>query len=495
MPSQNIISVTSRIVSLQGAVCSGLGGRPENQDDWGIFDTPLGCLLIVCDGMGGGPGGKTASYIVKQVVASTLLGCSPQTSRIDALKMAVSKANDALYQKMNETPSLQGMGSTMVAILINAYSIVVAHLGDSRCYRISRGRVFFRTDDHSLVGELVRNKAMTEEQARLSPQSNVITRGLGNTNNHVAEIVEIPYRKGDRFVLCTDGVWGIMPHDQVVNRLTSQQDLISLVSNLSAEIDQRGYAAGGNHDNHTLAIVEMNSDSVLKDKMSKYLKIILGLLSALLVVSVIVNIVCFNKIGDMPEIAKLEQRNQDLENNMAIYQDVKAEGTKELITKVEVLQIEKELLEESQTELINKIDSLEKVIAEMQQKNTSVTQKTVKQENASGPSAKELAQHVVNLFDAMSNAKGKTSSEAVKKKVEYRTKIVEQLTIFDKKTDGKFSSIIADINRELKSKDPNTDKVVQSSDENSNTVYVSTVASKKKIQELSKKIQNIKNKL
>ena len=117
MTSPDIISVTSRIVSLQGAVCSRLGGRPENQDDWGIFDTPLGCLLIVCDGMGGGPGGKTASYIVTQVIARTLLECSPQTSRFDALKMAVSKANDALYQKMDETPSLRGMGSTMVAIL------------------------------------------------------------------------------------------------------------------------------------------------------------------------------------------------------------------------------------------------------------------------------------------------------------------------------------------------------------------------------------------
>ena len=494
MTPQDIISVTSRIVSLQGVVCSRQGGRPENQDDWGIFDTPLGCLLIVCDGMGGGPGGKTASYIVTQVIASTLLACSPQTSRTDALKMAVSKANDALYQKMYETPSLQGMGSTMVAILINAYSIVVAHLGDSRCYRISRGRVFFRTDDHSLVGELVRNKAMTEEQARVSPQSNVITRGLGNTNNHVAEITEIPYRKGDRLILCTDGVWGIMPHDQLVQRLTSQQDLNSLVSNLSAEIDQRGFAEGGHHDNHTLVVVEMNSDSVLKDKMSKYIKIILGILSTLLVVSVIVNIVCFNKIDAMPEIAKLEQRNQELEKNMALYQDVKTEGTKELITKVEVLQIEKELLEESQTSLIDKVDSLERVITDMQQK-AFVTQNIAKPEKTAGTSTKELAQHIVNLFQSMSNAQGKTVSEAVKKKVELRTKIVEQLTMFDKKTNGKFSSTIAEINRELKSKDTNTDKVVQSSDKNSNTVYVSTNTSKRKIQELSKKISGIKNKL
>ena len=93
------VSITSRIVPLQGVANSMQGGRPENQDDWGFVDTPLGFLLVVCDGMGGGPGGKTASYIAKNVLIGALMECSPQASRIDAMKMAVSKANDALYQK------------------------------------------------------------------------------------------------------------------------------------------------------------------------------------------------------------------------------------------------------------------------------------------------------------------------------------------------------------------------------------------------------------
>ena len=173
------------------------------------------------------------------------------------------------------------MGSTLVAVLINQQSAVIANLGDSRCYRISHGRVAHRTDDHSLVGELVRNNALTEEQARTSPQSNVIMRGLGNTSNHTAEITEVPYQKGDRFFVCTDGVWGVMPHEQLVQRLTSQQTLSDLVDNLSAEIDQIGFSTGGHHDNHTLAAIEMNTDSILKDKMSKILKIALAVLTAL----------------------------------------------------------------------------------------------------------------------------------------------------------------------------------------------------------------------
>ena len=72
------------------------GGRKENQDDWGYADTPLGFLLVICDGMGGGPGGKTASGIVKKELISSLMSSSPQNSRVDAIKKAVSQANDAL---------------------------------------------------------------------------------------------------------------------------------------------------------------------------------------------------------------------------------------------------------------------------------------------------------------------------------------------------------------------------------------------------------------
>ena len=485
--------ITSRQIPLQGVASSMQGGRPENQDDWGFVDTPLGFLLVVCDGMGGGPGGKTASYIAKNEFMAALQGCSAQSSPVDAIKMAVSRANDALYRKMDETPSLRGMGSTLVAVLISPQSAVVVHLGDSRCYRISNGRVAFRTGDHSLVGELVRNKALTEEQARTSPQSNVIMRGLGNTNNHVPEIEEIPYRKGDRILLCTDGVWGIMPHEQLVQRLTSKQTLSALVSNLSAEVDQIGFSSSGNHDNHTLAAIEMNTDSILKDKMNKLLKMLVGGLTALLIISVIVNIVCIGKLGAMPKVAELEKKNQELESNMALYQGIKDGDTKELITKVEVLRYEKELLEESQATQIAKVDSLEKTIASLQQKVSSTPgdPKPV----ASGPSAKELAQRSLNLFKEMEEAKDKTWQEAAKKKAGYRRKIVEQLLMLDKKTSGKFKSKIDGIVRELQHPDPLTDKVALNTANKSKEEYISTMPAKKKIQELAQKVEAIKKQL
>lgn len=257
--------VKSSIISLYGAQNSMQGGRPENQDDMGFLDTPLGFLLLVCDGMGGGPGGKTASYIVKHEVGVALSECSPETDRSMALKMAIGRAQEALAQKMREVPSLNGMGSTIVALLINKHSAIIAHAGDSRCYRLHGRRCLYRSQDHSLVAELVKRKVMTEEQARVSPQSNVITRGLGYVQDNVPEIDEVPYLKGDRFILCTDGIWGIMPHKELLARFAEKIDIQSLVANLSAEVDRIGIAAGGHHDNHTIAVIEMGENSALMD--------------------------------------------------------------------------------------------------------------------------------------------------------------------------------------------------------------------------------------
>ena len=257
--------IKSDIVSLHGAAISMIGGRPENQDDMAYLDTPLGFLIVVCDGMGGGPGGKAASYIVKHEIAETLCECSTQTPRDHALKMAAARAHQALEEKKKENPVLNGMGSTFVAALLNSQSAVIAHSGDSRCYRLHGKKCLFRTQDHSLVAELVRKKVMTEEDARQSPQANVITRGLGSTNNHVPEIDEIPFRKGDRFVLCTDGVWGAMPQQKLLEAFAQPSDIQNLLSNLSIRIDKIGTLKGGGHDNHTIAMFELEKDSQLKD--------------------------------------------------------------------------------------------------------------------------------------------------------------------------------------------------------------------------------------
>ena len=408
------------------------GGRTENQDDLGYAETPLGFLLIVCDGMGGGPGGKTASYIVKTTIIDTLSNCSAMASPADVFKMAVSKANDALEEKMVQMPELKGMGSTMVAVLINEKQATVVHLGDSRCYRLKNNKLAFRTKDHSLVGELVQNGALTEEQARTSPQSNVITRGLGSTTNHVAEIEEVPFQHGDRFVLCTDGVWGIMPHADLMMRLTSQQEISTLVKDLSAEIDKIGESHGNNHDNHTLAVIEVKKDSVKKDPMKKPTKFLLYAGVLALVVSVIFNIVSFLRFGANPQIDALRSKTDSLANANEQLEEALAEMSyqreaqsaafdqklNEIMNSSESMsKRERAELELREKAYADKLDSLQGVIrkmeAELIQKKSAPKAGEGGSKDINAMSASELVDYLITQFNLYRNASA-SKEETVK---------------------------------------------------------------------------------
>lgn len=394
--------INSNIVKLHGAAESLQGGRPDNQDDLGFADTPLGFLFIVCDGMGGGPGGKTASYIAKYVIANTLSECDPQMPRDKAFKMAVSKANDALEEKMEQMPNLRGMGSTFVAVLINNESAMVAYAGDSRCYRMHGRYVLFRTKDHSLVGELVRKKALTEEQARTSPQSNVISRGLGSVSNHVPEICEIPYRKGDRFILCTDGVWGTMPQKQLVKWFSMNADCQQVVGKLSIEIDKIGKTKGGHYDNHTLAIIEMDCTSTKKDKWMLWS---IGSIVALaFVVLLVIALVLFKKNEGTTASVKMSESLYPTETTTTTRLTEKTEKTDKSNTLVD-------------------LDSLTKVHNDSLSKSDSIKSGDIKgdkavQKRGEQTSTKDVevtTQKVINRLDSMVSYRGKSVEETVQK--------------------------------------------------------------------------------
>ena len=441
-------SVTSAILPLKCAVSSLIGGRPENQDDLGWVDTPLGFLLVVCDGMGGGPGGKTASYLAKTAFMQTMYGCPSQADPRETLRMAVARAEEALEQKMTEMPSLRGMGSTLVAILVSAVSAYIVHLGDSRCYRLRGSKILFRTKDHSLVGELVQSKALTEEQARVSPQSNVITRGLGSTSNHVSEINEVPYRKGDRFVLCTDGVWGIMPQTELLQRLGVMADVANIVDNLQAEVDRRGASeGGGHHDNHTLAILEMNTDSILKDKMSKQFIILLASVGGLLLISLIFNGVGFAELRKSKKaceqaILKLADKEQQL----SAYEQHFNSSERENILQYGALLKQNEELQKQNRELLAIIDSLKKEIQSPSPKpnpqNPATKQVTANHPQRDNDGVKvsepveprKLAEKIINRFDDLGRIREKDISAAVKRIKEVRDDIARKLDELGKYT-------------------------------------------------------------
>lgn len=266
------------------------GGRNENQDSFGFADTKFGLLVTVCDGMGGGPGGKTASGIAVKEIIDGVMEANDDETPSNALLKAIHRANLAILSAVDENPRLKGMGTTCTALLINKESAVVAHVGDSRVYQLRHGRKVFRTFDHSLVFGLVKEKVITEEQARLSDQSNIITRALGLDTKLEIDIAERAYEKGDRFMLCTDGIHGTMPEKQLIEKASKGKNIGQVVDDIATQVDGDGRKKGGGHDNLTLSIIEPQKHSILKEKMSTRNKTILVGIAVLLLVSLVCNI-------------------------------------------------------------------------------------------------------------------------------------------------------------------------------------------------------------
>lgn len=284
---------------------SRIGGRAENQDSYDWADTKFGYLVTVCDGMGGGPGGRTASTIaVREIIAGVNDGLE-DSNLGNIIVKAIQRANLAILEATEDQPQLKGMGSTATVLLINDESAWIAHVGDSRIYQLRNGEKVFRTFDHSMVFEMVSKGVITEEQARLSAQSNIITRALGINPDVKVDIAEVPYLKGDRFVLTSDGIHGAMPEYELIMRCEKRKTpLGAIVDDIATYVDNRGRGLGNEHDNLTLAIIETKQSSKLKTKMSKELKLFLSCILLICVVSVILNFYQACTSSDMKVIEK-----------------------------------------------------------------------------------------------------------------------------------------------------------------------------------------------
>lgn len=139
--------------------------------------------------------------------------------------------------------------------------------------------------------ECFKNGTINEEQARLSEQSNMITKALGANSDIEADIVELPYEKGDRFMLCTDGIWGMFPERKLIDIVAGTSSLGGAVESIVIRVDEEGIANGGKHDNLTVALIETNSNSILKEKMSTKIRNILFALIFICCVSIAGNII------------------------------------------------------------------------------------------------------------------------------------------------------------------------------------------------------------
>lgn len=281
---------------LTGFAESRIGGRSENQDSYECSDSPYGFVVAVCDGMGGGPGGKTASSIAVNEIISGIKEGNPDDTATNIVIKAIRRANLAIIEAGITDPTLKGMGSTCAVLLISEESAIVAHVGDSRIYQLRGKNKVFRTFDHSMVFDLVKQKVITEEQARLSAQSNVITRALGIKADIEVDVKELSYDDGDRFLLTTDGIHGAISEFEFIEMASDKKHALGIVTDeIATTIDGKGRNEGGGHDNLTIAIIETKTNSKLRSKMNKKLKFALIGLIIICIVSLVFNVILYFK--------------------------------------------------------------------------------------------------------------------------------------------------------------------------------------------------------
>lgn len=274
---------------IAGAMESRIGGRRENQDACGYCDIALGTIVVVCDGMGGGNGGATASQLAVKTVIDDLMQTKAFHDPEEKLREAIAHANTVIYETGMAEESLRGMGTTLTAVLITKDCAHVAHVGDSRVYQFRGKKKRFRTWDMSMVFTLVKNGVITEEEARNHPNSNMILASMGIEPEVKPEITSLTYNSGDRFVLCTDGFWGSMPEEEFIQQITRRGQISDVLASTSNLVESTGLRNGGGHDNHTAVVFKTCRDSKIRPKMRKIEKIALCCGVLLLLASLLVN--------------------------------------------------------------------------------------------------------------------------------------------------------------------------------------------------------------
>jgi len=200
--------------------------RGHNEDNF-LINEELN-LFVVADGMGGHAGGEYASAIsvntVEEIVTNLELHGEPidvedpedpvELTR-ERLRYAIRLAGRRVHEKAREEPEYTGMGTTAVALLIENGNAYIAHVGDSRLYVHREGRSMQVTEDHSLVAERVRAGLITAEQAKTDKHRNVITRSLGYQEDVEIDVQVRAVRRGDVFLLCSDGLSGYLELDEL----------------------------------------------------------------------------------------------------------------------------------------------------------------------------------------------------------------------------------------------------------------------------------------
>lgn len=225
--------------------------RQHNEDAFLVEDEAK--LFLVADGMGGHAAGEIASRIAVDSISEFILhtkeddGTWPHAydehfrRSTNRLVAALRTANTRVLEAMRKDARLRGMGTTVVACMAENDTMSVAHVGDSRAYLIREGQLSRITNDHSWVFEQVQAGMLTEAEAEKHPLRNVITRALGGALQVTPDASEIEARSGDVFLLCSDGLTGMVPENEIARIVTATNgDLEKACQELIDAANERG---------------------------------------------------------------------------------------------------------------------------------------------------------------------------------------------------------------------------------------------------------------
>ena len=224
--------------------------RPVNQDRF--LAIPDRGLFAVFDGVGGQRAGEVASQTAAETIEEALNHSSTDGSSIETIRRAIDFANRDIFEMAEGDPAYKTMATTVALIHINANHVTVAHVGDSRVYRLEDGRFSRETVDHTDLNDDIRAGRFGKDEAPALEGRNVINRALGVENNVEVEIKSLTARDGTRFLLCSDGVYRHLSDEEIARVLAEHKDPQRAADELKRIVHQRGA-----DDNLTAIVVQM----------------------------------------------------------------------------------------------------------------------------------------------------------------------------------------------------------------------------------------------
>jgi serine/threonine protein phosphatase PrpC len=225
--------------------------RPQNEDSY--LELPAQGVFAVADGVGGAQAGDVASQMAVEILGEAFINQSSEIDAEDVMRLAIERANLAIYQMASELPQLSSMATTLVALHLTGNIATIGHVGDSRLYRVEKdGTLHRETLDHSVVEEEVRAGRMTPEQALTHPSRNIISRALGAEPDIDIDMKTIMVDPGNTFLLCSDGITRHITDEEIGALLAAGFDPVDLCERMKEICYDRGA-----EDNLTALVVKI----------------------------------------------------------------------------------------------------------------------------------------------------------------------------------------------------------------------------------------------